>query len=110
VTEGLFGVSGDRLLLAVKAVPGASKTEFAGLKDGRLRVRVAAAPERGRANGALCAFVAKALGCGRREVSLAAGEKSPLKTLAIPAPYRAKLEALLRTQETGQETAPANGV
>ncbi|MDR1617909.1 MAG: DUF167 domain-containing protein [Treponema sp.] len=96
-----FSVSGDRLLLAVKAVPGASKTEFAGLKDRRLRVRVAAAPERGRANEALCAFIAKALGCGRRELSLAAGEKSPLKTLVIPALHRAKLEELLRAQEPG---------
>ena len=104
-----FSVSWDRLLLSVKAVPGASKTEFAGLKDRRLRVRIAAAPERGRANEALCAFIAKALGCGRREVSLAAGEKSPLKTLAIPVLHRAKLEELLRTLKTGQETAPANG-
>jgi uncharacterized protein YggU (UPF0235/DUF167 family) len=74
VTEAPFTVSGEKILLAVKAVPGASKTEFAGIKEGRLRVRIAAAPERGRANGALCAFIAKALGCGRREVSLAAGE------------------------------------
>lgn len=101
MTEAPFSISGDRLLLAVKAVPGASKTEFAGLKDRRLRVRIAAAPERGRANEALRVFIAKALGCGRKEVSLAAGEKSPLKTLAIPALHRAKLEALLRTLETG---------
>jgi uncharacterized protein (TIGR00251 family) len=96
----LFSVSGDRLLLPVKAVPGASKTEFAGLKDRRLRVRIAAAPERGRANEALCAFVAKALGCGRREICLAAGEKSPLKTLAIPAIHREKLEEMLETLKT----------
>ncbi|MDR2159609.1 MAG: DUF167 domain-containing protein [Treponema sp.] len=99
--DGLFSVSGDRLFLSVKAVPGSSKTEFAGLKDRRLRVRIAAAPEKGRANEALCAFIAKALGCGRRDVSLAAGEKSPLKTLVIPALHRAKLEELLRTLETG---------
>jgi uncharacterized protein (TIGR00251 family) len=109
VTDGLFGVSGDRLLLAVKAVPGAAKTEFAGLKDRRLRVRIAAAPERGRANEALCAFIAKALGCGKREVFLTAGEKSPLKTLAIPALHRAKLEELLRTLETGAADCPGKG-
>jgi uncharacterized protein (TIGR00251 family) len=72
----------------VKAVPGSSKTCFAGIKDERLRVKIAAAPEDGKANAELVAFTASALGCAKREVRLIRGEKSRLKTLAFPLAYR----------------------
>jgi uncharacterized protein (TIGR00251 family) len=80
-----------RILLDIKAVPGASKTEFAGVKDDRLRIRVAAAPEDGKANNALIAFLAKTLGCPRRDIILEAGEKSRLKTVSFPAGYGEKI-------------------
>ena len=40
-------------IVEVWAVPGASKTEIAGLHGGALRIRVAAPPEGGKANRAL---------------------------------------------------------
>jgi uncharacterized protein (TIGR00251 family) len=86
---------GDSIHIEVKALPGASKTEFAGVKDGRLRVRVAAAPEGGRANAELVSFLAKALGCPARDVVLLRGEKSRLKTLALPLACEVKLEQVL---------------
>jgi uncharacterized protein (TIGR00251 family) len=82
------------LLLTIKAVPGASKTEIAGLKDGCLRIRIAAAPEDGKANAELRAFLAKALGCPKGEVVLRRGERSRLKTLEVPASCREKAEEL----------------
>jgi uncharacterized protein (TIGR00251 family) len=89
-----YRVTDDALHLYIKAVPGASKTEFAGIKDERLRVRVAAAPEGGKANIELCAFLAKALGCARRDIALISGEKSRLKTLALPKCYEGNLRTL----------------
>ena len=89
-------IENDLIHIAVKALPGASKTEFAGLKDGRLRVRVAAAPEGGRANAELVAFIAKTLGCPKGDVVLLQGEKSRIKTLAVPVACRAQLEKILR--------------
>jgi uncharacterized protein (TIGR00251 family) len=86
----------ERILLAIKAVPGASKTEIAGIKDGRLRIRIAAAPEDGKANSELCAFLAKTLGCAKRDVTLETGEKSRLKTVSIPAKCKEKIDAVLR--------------
>ncbi|MCL1931083.1 MAG: DUF167 domain-containing protein [Treponema sp.] len=80
----------------IKAVPGASKTEFAGFKEGRLRVRVAAAPEDGKANAELAAFIAKSLGCPKRDVALLHGEKSRLKTLAVPLAYRLQWEQIIK--------------
>ena len=85
---------GDRVLLEVKVVPSASRTEIVGEKDGRLRVRVAAAPEDGKANLELRSFFAKLLGCSRSEACLVRGEKSRLKTLSFPASVAEKLKAI----------------
>ncbi|GHU69269.1 hypothetical protein FACS189450_01820 [Spirochaetia bacterium] len=92
--EHWFRVSGNLLHIDIKAVPGASKTEAAGIKDNRLRIRIAAAPEDGKANAELCGFLAKVLGCAKRDVVLLRGEKSRLKTAAVPAGYREKVEKL----------------
>lgn len=78
--------------VAVKVIPGASKTEFAGVKEKQLRVRVAAAPEGGKANAELIAFIAKSAGCAKKEVALLRGEKSRIKTIALPAINRVQLE------------------
>ena len=94
--EELFRITGGAVHLAIKAVPGASKTGIAGIKDGRLRVRIAAAPEDGKANAELCAFFAKSLGCPKRDIRLAGGEKSRLKTLAFPLTLRVQFENLLK--------------
>jgi len=85
---------GDRILVNLKVVPGASRTEVVGIKEGRLRLRVAAAPEDGKANAELRAFIAKALGCPKSAVILVAGEKSRLKTLSLPAATAQALRAL----------------
>jgi len=71
------------VLLPVKVVPGASRTRFLGEWDGRAKFAVAAPPEKGRANQALVAYLAKLLGVHRRNVSIAAGGTSPTKTIRI---------------------------
>jgi uncharacterized protein (TIGR00251 family) len=86
--------AGDRLFLDLKVLPGASKNEFAGFREGRLRVKIAAPPEDGKANGELIAFFARALGCAKRDVSLVRGEKSRLKTLELPLSLREELEKI----------------
>ena len=83
------------ILLDIKAVPGASRTQIAGVQGDRLRVQIAAAPEGGRANAALCAFLAKQLGCAKKDIILQSGEKSRLKTVSFPAGLKGRLEKLL---------------
>ena len=70
-------------MLPVKVVPGASRTRCLGEWEGRARIAVAAAPEKGKANAALAAFLAKLLSVRRRDVVVVAGHTSPLKTLRI---------------------------
>jgi len=70
--------------LLVKVNPGSSKSEILEVKDGRLRIKVAAAPERGKANEALIAFLSEKLGCAKNQIKIISGEKGRLKTLALP--------------------------
>ena len=83
------------ILLDIKAVPGASRTQIAGVQGDRLRIQLAAAPEDGKANTELRAFLAKTLGCAKRDIALQSGEKSRLKTVSIPAGLKDRLEKLL---------------
>lgn len=78
-------------LLEVRVVPNASRTEISGWVQGALKVRVQAPPEGGRANVAVATLLARALGLGKREVRLLAGEKSRAKLFALPAGAEAKL-------------------
>lgn len=71
------------LLLPVKAVPGARRDEVAGWLGERLKVRVSAPPEGGRANDAICRLIASELGLKPAAVSVARGGSNPEKTLAI---------------------------
>ena len=90
-----FRLDGDKILLGIKAVPGASKTELAGIKDGRLRVRLAAAPEDGKANAELLSFLSKTLGCAKRDLRIVSGEKSRLKVVELPVGCGGKVEEVV---------------
>ena len=63
-------VDGDGVLILVKAVPGASRTEIVGEWDGRLKIAVAAPPERGKANQAISKLLAERFGVRRRDVAV----------------------------------------
>jgi uncharacterized protein len=70
---------GGGAILAVKVVPGASRDRVMGPLGDCLKVATSAPPEKGKANAAVAAILAKALGLAARDVSLAAGAGSPRK-------------------------------
>jgi len=70
-------------LISVHAQPGAKKSAVAGLHGESLKIRVAAPPVEGKANAALTAFVAGALGLPRRSVRIVKGESSREKLLLV---------------------------
>lgn len=77
-------------VLLVKAQPGAARDEIAGVVDDaeggrRLKVRVRAKPEDGKANAAIAALLAGALGLPKSAVSIEAGETSRSKRVRIVA-------------------------
>jgi uncharacterized protein (TIGR00251 family) len=76
-------IRGEDLLLRVKAVPGARRSEVAGPLGDRLKVRVAAPPEDGKANAALLRLLAGVLGVEERAIELEQGAGAAAKTFAI---------------------------
>jgi uncharacterized protein (TIGR00251 family) len=70
-------------LLRIKAVPGAKRDQIAGPLGDRLKVRVAAPPEGGKANAAICALIAKALDLKPSAVTLIAGQTNPEKSVRV---------------------------
>lgn len=72
------------MILRVKVIPRSAKTEIAGkLADGTLKIKIAAPPERGRANQALIEFLAEHFQLPRSAISIASGETSTLKLVRI---------------------------
>ena len=71
------------VLLRVKVRPGARRHELGGVHGDALRVAVRVAPERGRANDAVCELVAETLNIRRHDVRVVSGATAREKTLAI---------------------------
>jgi hypothetical protein len=73
----------DGTLLQLRIVPRAGRNGLDGIVDGRLRVRLAAAPVDGAANAALIALMAERLALPRSAIRLLRGATSRHKTLLI---------------------------
>ena len=71
------------LEVEVRVQPRASRDRLDGFRDGALRVRVGAPPERGKANASVLRLLAKTLGIARRRVTLVRGETSRTKRVRI---------------------------
>ena len=69
--------------LKVRVTPGSRKEEIAGWAQDTLRVRIKAPPERGKANDAVVAFLAKALNVAPTQVTLRRGATSREKLVFV---------------------------
>ena len=91
------------LELTVRVTPKAGADRIEGVEvrdDGEacLRVRVAAVPDRGRANAAVAALLGRALGLPKSSIAVIAGDTARSKRLRLTgdgATLAARLEALL---------------
>ena len=81
--------------ISVTVSPGASRSELVGRHGDGWRARVAAAPERGRANEALCSLLAGVLGIPRRSVSVVAGQGARVKLVEIDGLEAAEIDRRL---------------
>ena len=78
-----LAAKGDTVL-RVKVIPKSAKTEITGeLADGTLKVKVAAAPERGKANDALCVYLAREIGVRQSNVEVVSGRTSSMKSVRV---------------------------
>jgi len=68
---------------SAKIVPGSSRTVVAGVLENMIKIRVAAAPEKGKANQCLVEFLARQLGVRKNAVAILSGPTSPVKQVRV---------------------------
>ena len=73
----------DGVSLAVKVIPRAGATKIAGTREGRILIRLAAAPVDGAANDALIAFLSGILKVSARHITVVSGAHSRHKLVTI---------------------------
>ena len=81
--------------ITVTVSPGAKATELVGRHGDGWKVRVAAAPERGRANDAVVALLAEALSVPFAGVRVAAGANARRKVVEVDGLDTAEIERRL---------------
>ncbi len=70
-------------VLRLLVSPGAPRSEVVGLLGDRLKLRLAAPPEKGAANQELLAFLARLLKVPKNSLKLTGGAKSRAKVVAV---------------------------
>lgn len=83
---------GSDLLLQVRVQARSSRDAWDGVRDGRFRVRISAAPVDGQANQHLQRFLAALFGVAKSQVVLLSGETGREKRWRIHAPKRLPLD------------------
>jgi uncharacterized protein (TIGR00251 family) len=69
--------------LDIRVIPRAGRSGFAGLRDGIIVVKLAAAPVDGAANDELITLLARTLEIPKRDIALVSGERSRTKRIRI---------------------------
>ena len=70
--------------IRVKVIPKSSKTELAGvMADGTWKIKIAAVPEKGKANRELIEFLAEKLNVAKSRIHIVSGETSHLKRIRV---------------------------
>jgi uncharacterized protein (TIGR00251 family) len=75
--------SPDGVVFTAKVVPGSRRTTVAGVLDTAIKIRVTAAPEKGKANQCLIAFLAGQLGVKKNAIEILSGQTNPIKQVRV---------------------------
>jgi uncharacterized protein (TIGR00251 family) len=87
--------TGEGVRLRLRVKPGARTDEISATYAGALKVSVTAPPERGRANAAVAALLARALGVSRSKVVVTSGHSSQDKIVSVLGLRAAEVRARL---------------
>jgi uncharacterized protein (TIGR00251 family) len=69
--------------LHVRVTPGAHRNETTGFKDGMLNIRIAAPPDKGKANKELISHLSRVLDISKSSLRLLKGHTSRRKVIAV---------------------------
>ncbi len=81
--DALYTLADSEGRLAVRVTPNA-KADAVAIEDGTVKVRVTVVPEDGKANKAVIALLAKALGVSKSSLSIVRGETARVKVVQLP--------------------------
>lgn len=81
--DALYALADSEGRLAVRVTPNA-KADAVAIEDGTVKVRVTVVPEDGKANKAVIALLAKALGVSKSSLSIVRGETARDKVVQLP--------------------------
>ena len=84
------------VVVDVKVIPRAGRTSLAGMRDGAVLIRLAAAPIEGAANSELIDFLSTLLNVPTRNVTIISGDKSRQKRVRIDGVTAEIVSSLLR--------------
>lgn len=73
----------EGITINVKIVPSSSKDCIAGSLEGVLKIKIAAPPEKGKANKSLVNFLSKQTGIKNKDIIIIAGHTNPAKTVRL---------------------------
>ena len=82
MTDQIISEKDNLSLISCKIQPSASKTAFVGIYDNAMKFSIASPPTDGKANKALCTFIAKQLKLPKSFVKIANGAKSKNKIIS----------------------------
>lgn len=70
-------------ILIIKVIPNSSKNSIEGFQGEVLKVKIQAPPDKGKANDALIAFLAKSWHLSKSQIRIISGQTSRLKKIEI---------------------------
>ena len=71
------------MIVEVQVIPKSSCSEVVGWEGDILKIRIAAIPDKGKANKELIRFLAKKLKIAKSQITIVSGEKSRRKRLQV---------------------------
>lgn len=79
----MFQEINEGIIFKVKVIPKASRSEIVGWENDELKVRLAAIPDKGKANEELIRLLASVLDIGKSHVRIVQGQTSRHKRVCI---------------------------
>jgi uncharacterized protein (TIGR00251 family) len=88
------------IVITVKVVPGSSRSEIVGRHGTMLKIKVAAPPEKGKANKALLEFLAKQLNLKKTDLEITSGHTASVKQVFIAGATVEAVESMYEKNES----------
>jgi len=85
----------DLIRIPIKVQPNAVKNQVVGLSNGAWRIKIAAPPDKGKANKELVEFLSEVLGLRKDQVTIVKGHTSHNKLVSVGGLTQAEVEVRL---------------